>query len=865
MNEKNSNENNIFEVIQQKYSIKEVAEKLGINLHKVGSSYRADSIAGNGEGRNAFTIYEQSNTWFDFMLNIGGDVTDLVAYVKYNGDKKAAVRELMPELQHEKSEKCFSEIKKFNNDIEYWHKVIFDTSKKYSVKALEYLHSRKITDETIRELKIGIESWNGSFRIKFPYFWKDGKSVIYYVSRRYDWQGKGQENENEPKYKKASLQTHTFLKNSILGLNTLNRGRDELIITEGMFDWLHCYQQGYSVISPNGTDFGKLMPEVIEIIKSQFKKVILAFDTDEAGQDATYKVAHQLLLERIPFKVFITPYGKDVADFCELGGKVETIINSAREGKKWAIEYIRPKKNFEELTISEREQAMEKCKDFIKTISPYTDSADIHEILIHLRAYFPKEWVSELFKIAKKGTKEADVRDNIYEEHKLLYNEKTGFYEFGRKGIWEHKDDTEIQAYISREYGRNVTGGKLTSTLKVLKADERIYSDDPIKKFNKRACVVFLNGTLYIDMKTGQTKFLENCFREEDYVTVRLPYCYNSNADCKNWKKFIKEVTGNNIGSQKVLQEFSGYVLSPNCKYQKALMLKGEGSNGKGVFTNTISAVLGGTGDGFGGYISAVEPSRFSKDFRLMPFKDSWLNISTEAETDLRGGEGVFKKIVAGEILEDSHKHKDPFPFKTRTKLAIACNAFPQVQDTTEGFMRRWLIVNFPMHYVETNRVQPNSNDRPIDRHLEEKLMSELPGIFNWMIEGLQRLIQQDAFTETEENRKLVHEFMRANNHLLTFAEDNIKDFEGKTVQRYEVFNNYRGWAEKNSTIPLPANRFYSNLKGILGNLGVKFVEYGRKWTFEFPENFVSEKVPSEYEGYEDEVKELEKLKENYN
>lgn len=832
MNNKNSNETNIFQAIQERYNIKEVAKKLGINLHKVGSSYRADSIANNDKGKDAFTIYEQSNTWFDFMLNIGGDITDLVAYVNHNGDKGAAVRELMPECDREKSEKSFSEIKKFNDDIEYWHKTIFDTSKNYSVNALKYLHSRKITDETIQELKIGLEAWNGSYRIRFPYFDKNGKKIMYFVSRRYDWLGKGQENENEPKYKKASLQAHPYLDNSILGLNTLNRGRDELIITEGMFDWLHCYQQGYSVISPNGTDFGGLMPEVIEIIKSQFKKVILAFDSDEAGQNANYKIARQLLLERIPFKIWINPIGKDVAEFCELGGNVSAIINSAREGKKWAIEYIRPKQNFEELSISEREKALEKCKDFIKTIAPYTDSADIHEILINMRTYFPKEWVSELFSMARKGPRETDVRDIVCEIHKLLYHEKTGFYEYDEeKGIWEAKTDTDIQSYISVAYGRNATGAKLTSTLKIIKADQRVNSDIPIKEFNRQPCLAFRNGTLHINPKTGEVNLKHHS--EYDYLTVRLDFDFDSTRGCPSWEKFLKEVTDGKINRQKIMQEFAGYILLPDCRFQKALMLKGGGANGKSVFTKIISSVLGGAKTGRG-YVSAVEPSRFSENFRAIGLKDSLVNISTETETNLKGAEGVFKKIVAGETLEDSYKHKDPIPFAPRTKLMMCCNDLPILNDTSEGFLRRLLVVELPMHYVESYRVKPNTNDRPVNPNLEQELSEELPGIFNWMLAGLQRLLAQDGFTEDDEIIKYREELARENNPIILFAEEEVIDtLEGQDILRSKIFNKYRGWAEANAVMPTSASKFYGKLRTVLKHLGVKFTEEGRRWIFD--------------------------------
>ena len=815
-----------FKMVQEKYEIAEVAKNLGIRLNK----NRANSIDNSGRGENAFAVYPASNTWYDFMLKIGGDVTDLVAYMKYDGDKVAALRELMPEWTSEKVKIQLSLYKKFIENIERWHVSIFDSTKKSSVKALEYLHSRGITDETIKALKIGIDPSGGNFRISFPYWDKAGKKILYYISRRFDWSGNG-ENEKEPKYKKASLDTYPFLENSILGLNSLDRGKDELVITEGMMDWIAFFQAGYSVISPNGGDFGKLWDEVLEII-SNFKYVVLAFDSDEAGQAFTYKTAEMLLKHRVPFKVIPLPLVKDVAEFCEHGGKIETLTDSARDGLKWFIDYIRPKKLFEDLTQGEKDKALFKCKEFVKNICAFTDSAEIHEILLSLRQYFPKEWLSEVFKMAKKGRTQDEVKEKLNKMYNLLYNEKTGFYEYTDKGIWEARDDTTIQGYIAKEYGIHATGSKLSSTLKLVKACEDINDIAPIKLFNSFPCVSFLNGTLHIDMKTGETVLKPHSIT--DYVTVRLPYFYDPNAKCVNWRNFISDVTNGRNDRQKLLQEFAGYTLSPSCKFQKALMLKGGGSNGKSVFTNIISTVLGGYGDD--GYISSVEPSRFGKDFRLMPFKNSWLNISVDTENDLRGAEGVFKRIVAGEVLEDSYKHRNPLQFKTRTKLMMCCNEFPTVKDTSDGFMRRWLIVNFPMHFVPKNQII-NPNDRELDPNLEEKLRQELSGIFNWVLEGLQRLIAQNGFTETEEHNKLLKDFRRANNPLYAFAEDYERNFyeddgEGKELSRHQIFLAYRTWADTHLEIPIGATRFYSNMQGILACLGILFEEKGRKWKF---------------------------------
>ena len=264
-------------------------------------------------------------------------------------------------------------------------------------------------------------------------------------------------------------------------------------------------------------------------------------------------------------------------------------------------------------------------------------------------------------------------------------------------------------------------------------------------------------------------------------------------------------------------------------------MLKGGGSNGKSVFVNVLAKMLGGSE----GYVSYVEPSKLAKDFRLMPFKKSWLNVSSDTDNNLIGSEGTMKKLIAGESVEDAYKFKQAFSFPTRSKMVMCCNNYPTVADTSEGFMRRFLIVEFPMHYVDADMVH-NSNDRPIDVNLEQELIKELPGIFNWALEGLQRLLAQNGFTKTDRQSELTNDFIRHNNHLMTFAKNSKETFfevkdtvmEGKTVEKRQVFKNYRHWADENNEFPISSTKFYAGLVMIFERLGWEFTKKDGLWTF---------------------------------
>ena len=834
--------NDIFSEVQEKFDILEVARDLGIRVKRIGSTYRADSIDNSGTGENALCLYTTTNSWYDFMLKIGGDITSLVAHVKFNGDTRQALRYLFPDRENSSFDRALKARKEFMEFIEFGNKNLFDNSRAVSSNALKYLHSRGITDETIKQLKIGVRSANGSIpesRIIFPYWDDAGKNVIYFTSRRFDNFGDG-ENEQSPKYKKASLQEYPFLHNAPMGLNTLHRKKDDtLVITEGVFDLLAFYQEGYSVLSPNGGDFGKMWKSVLEKVKD-FKRVLLAFDSDKAGQDFTYNAARVLLQHRIPF-FCVNMLTKDVAEHYEHAHNLDAIINSQTNGLKWLLNYIVPKTPFEELSIGEKDKAMEKCKTFIEEIAPFTKNTDVHQLLIALRSYFPKDWLSSLFEYARKGPSQTDVADTICTNHDIRYNPRAGYYEYQNpktcaeeRGIWKKIDPEVIHGYIRQEYGKFATGSKLSSTLQLIAADPNVLSDAPLREFNSYPLINFTNGTLHIDLDKLELKLMPH--RREDYVTVQIPYAYNPDAKCPDWLRFIEEATMSHTDDQAVLQEFAGYTFLPDCRYQKALMLKGGGSNGKSVYFNVISAALGGHGKYGGGYISNTEPAKWSKDFRLMALRESWLNISSDVENDFRGAEGVFKKAVSGEFLEDSYKHKDPISFRPRSKLMVGCNYFPTVNDTSDGFMRRWLIVEFCSHFVEPDKVRPGTNDRIADPNLERKLLQQLPGIMNWMLEGLLKLMRQNHFTHTSRQDALIREFIAVNNPLYSFLEDVEDKLEGSdqghVIPRSVFFEWYAEWAIKNNVLLLPSNRFYSNMRSVFQNISIPFGEEEQNWIF---------------------------------
>ena len=197
--------------------------------------------------------------------------------------------------------------------------------------ALQYLKKRGLTEETIREFRLGWyplqlnitevlkkHSVTSSMmrkagglerfreRITFPLF--DQLGVVIGITGRVL-------NDSQPKYLNSS-DSPIFQKHRVLyGLHKAKKAiRDggHAIIVEGQMDVITSHQFGYlQTIATSGT---ALSSDHLRIIYRLAPEIRLAFDSDSAGQRALHQAARLALEQEFVVKVIPIPSGKDAAD-----------------------------------------------------------------------------------------------------------------------------------------------------------------------------------------------------------------------------------------------------------------------------------------------------------------------------------------------------------------------------------------------------------------------------------------------------------------------------------------------------------------------------------------------------------------------
>ena len=244
------------------------------------------------------------------------------------------------------------------------------------------------------------------------------------------------------------------------------------------------------------------------------------------------------------------------------------------------------------------------------------------------------------------------------------------------------------------------------------------------------------------------------------------------------------------------LQEYLGYLLIPSTRGQAMMSIIGSGGEGKSVLGTLINNI-------FGKSLISGELHRIEKDkyFRAN-LKDKLLFLDDDMQLEALTSTGTIKSLVTIEIpLDIEEKNKQSYTAKLYARLLCFGNGSPRaLYDKTMGFARRMIILT-------TKQVNPN---RKVNRNLSQELLGEKDGIFNWMFQGLQRLIANNyQFTLSERTRKNSQEMMRDNCNIISFLESDLVKFgEEFQVGSAWLHTTYSIWCNDNALTAMKKDGF---------------------------------------------------------
>lgn len=311
-------------------------------------------------------------------------------------------------------------------------------------------------------------------------------------------------------------------------------------------------------------------------------------------------------------------------------------------------------------------------------------------------------------------------------------------------------------------------------------------------------------GTVLINLQNGTLEFCNGHYRlrerrKEDFLTYCLPYEYNPNATFERFQTFLNEVLPDK-DSQKILSEFLGYIFT-NLKLEKVLWLFGTGGNGKGVVYELINMLLG--RENVSNY--SLQSLTDKSGYQRAEIADKLLNYSADINTSLEIA--AFKLLASGEPIEARRIYGKPFIIRNYAKFAFNANAMPAAPEHTNAFFRRFLIVPF------TITIPPEQQNPELHTILFE---SEASGIFNWILAGLTRLMQQKRFSHCEASETALQEYKTESDSVQMFLNDsNIIPSTEQTQPLKDLYNQYKTYCIEDGYRPLAVRNFAKRLHSL--------------------------------------------------
>ncbi len=233
-------------------------------------------------------------------------------------------------------------------------------------------------------------------------------------------------------------------------------------------------------------------------------------------------------------------------------------------------------------------------------------------------------------------------------------------------------------------------------------------------------------------------------------------------------------------------------------RYSRAVVLRGEGNDGKSTLAAIYEGVLP------PGSVSYVAPQDMDREYDRAALAGVFLNVCYELpENDLMDA-GPLKAVVVGDRIKARQPYRPVFWLVPRAGQLFVCNTLFKTRDFTKAFARRWVILDFtaPMGTVEGDVLDPT--------FARDVLRQERAAIISWAAEGAKRLLENGEYTIPQASHDAVAEWMGESNTVQQYAEERLvilAEVGGHGVAGSEIYDDYKLWIKDVNPSSTPLSR----------------------------------------------------------
>jgi putative DNA primase/helicase len=301
--------------------------------------------------------------------------------------------------------------------------------------------------------------------------------------------------------------------------------------------------------------------------------------------------------------------------------------------------------------------------------------------------------------------------------------------------------------------------------------------------------VCFRNGILDLDhyVATGELEF--HAPTPAWFSQTYCPHNFNpaSISKAKPVTDFLNEIFNRDAQSLKLVQEWLGYALTSDTRFEQFLLMVGRPAAGKGTLLDIMEAAIGAQnicstrldslGSRFGLFNAIGKSNIILPDAHVSQFDKSLASLE------------AIKTITGRGTINVEGKNLNEVSIRLNAKITMSVNELPDLHDSASALRRRLIPLWFPRSFEA----------RP-DPTLKDRLTGDadaMEGVIAWAMIGLRRLYARGRFHLPAASLAVSREFERVNSPITAFVDDVCYLDPRDEIEKRTLFENWCKWARE--------------------------------------------------------------------
>ncbi|MCK6486642.1 MAG: phage/plasmid primase, P4 family [Phycisphaerae bacterium] len=253
------------------------------------------------------------------------------------------------------------------------------------------------------------------------------------------------------------------------------------------------------------------------------------------------------------------------------------------------------------------------------------------------------------------------------------------------------------------------------------------------------------------------------------------------------WRAFLGQLFEDDLACWDLLQEWFGYCLTGDTSQHKMLLIVGPRRSGKGTIARVLTRLVGPAN------VCGPTTTSLAGLFGLQPLIGKSLAIVSDARFSGKDVQTVVERLlcISGEdSLTIDRKHMTSVTMKLPTRFVFLTNELPRLTDASGALSGRFMMLRLTESFYGRE-----------DRTLTTKLLTELPGILNWSIEGWRQLRARGHFVQPASVEDALRDMEDLSSPVGAFVRERCDVDPGLRVWVDDLYQAWKNWCEADGRV----------------------------------------------------------------